>query len=233
MSLDKLKALAAQAKDIPPPRECFLHYPTGVPVLDFGGCLGLPAGRVVHLYGEAETGKTTIALQAIAEIQRAGWQVGYVDWQLGFIPEWATHLGVDLDQVLLMQPDSQQAGLKAAQEIIKAKVPLLVLDGCFTPSAKETSAADIHALWANYCPGLKEAAVKSGTAILCLSALVRHKDSFARDPKDLTPSAMKYIADRRIKLEKGSNPPVIRYKIEKDKFGPNMGFTSTYNLPVP
>ena len=83
------------------------------------GIGGLPRGRVVEIYGPESSGKTTIALHAIAEIQKRGETAAFIDAEHALDPEYARKLGVDVDNLLLAQPDYGEQALSIAEELAK------------------------------------------------------------------------------------------------------------------
>jgi len=104
-------------------------FHTGSYVLDMvlGG--GMPEGRVVEIYGPESSGKTLIALQAIAQIQKRGEICAFIDAEHALDPGFARMLGVDTDNLLLSQPDYGEQGLQIAQELAKTgAVKLIIID---------------------------------------------------------------------------------------------------------
>ncbi len=104
-------------------------FHSGSYVLDLilGG--GYPEGRVVEIYGPESSGKTTIALHAIAEIQRKGELAAFIDAEHALDPHYARKLGVDIDNLLLSQPDYGEQALQIAEELAKSgKIKLIVID---------------------------------------------------------------------------------------------------------
>ena len=86
--------------------------PTGSIALDIAlGIGGLPRGRVVEIYGPESSGKTTVALHAIANVQRAGGIAAFIDAEHALDPEYAKKLGVDIDALLVSQPDTGEQAL--------------------------------------------------------------------------------------------------------------------------
>lgn len=103
--------------------------PTGVLSLDLAlGCGGFPRGRISELYGPESGGKTSIALHVAAQAQRLGEDVVYVDAENALDAEWARKIGVDVDGLILVQPDSGEQALDAIERFIKAGVSLVVVD---------------------------------------------------------------------------------------------------------
>ena len=104
--------------------------PTGAIALDVAlGIGGLPRGRVVEIYGPESSGKTTVALHAVANAQRAGGIVAFIDAEHALDPEYAKALGVDTDALLVSQPDSGEQALEIADMLIRSgALDLIVID---------------------------------------------------------------------------------------------------------
>jgi recombination protein RecA len=104
--------------------------PTGSIALDVAlGLGGLPRGRVVEIYGPESSGKTTVALHAVASAQRMGGIVAFIDAEHALDPEYAKALGVDTDALLVSQPDSGEQALEIADMLIRSgALDLIVID---------------------------------------------------------------------------------------------------------
>jgi recombination protein RecA len=93
------------------------------------GVGGYPRGRIVEIYGPESSGKTTVALHAVAEVQRQGGTAAYIDAENALDPQYAEALGVDVDNLLLSQPDTGEEGLAIADALIASgAVDLVVID---------------------------------------------------------------------------------------------------------
>jgi len=104
--------------------------PTGSIALDVAlGVGGLPRGRVVEIYGPESSGKTTVALHAVANAQRAGGIAAFIDAEHALDPEYAKALGVDTDQLLVSQPDTGEQALEIADMLIRSgSLDIIVID---------------------------------------------------------------------------------------------------------
>ena len=104
--------------------------PTGSFGLDNAlGIGGLPKGRVVEIYGPESSGKTTLTLQIIAECQKAGGSAAFIDAEHALDPEYAKALGVDIDELLLSQPDTGEQALEVTDMIVKSgSLDVIVVD---------------------------------------------------------------------------------------------------------
>lgn len=104
--------------------------PTGSLALDEAlGVGGYPRGRIVEVYGPESSGKTTVALHAVAEVQRRGGTAAYIDAENALDPAYATNLGVSIDDLLLSQPDTGEQGLQIADALVSSgAVDIVVVD---------------------------------------------------------------------------------------------------------
>jgi recombination protein RecA len=112
------------------------------------GIGGLPKGRVVEIFGPESSGKTTLTLQAIAECQKAGGTAAFIDAEHALDPNYAEKLGVDVDELLLSQPDTGEQALEVTDMLVKSgSVDLIVVDSvaALTPRAEiEGDMGDHH-----------------------------------------------------------------------------------------
>ena len=104
--------------------------PTGATALDVAlGIGGLPRGRIVEIYGPESSGKTTVALHAVANAQKAGGVAAFIDAEHALDPEYAAKLGVDTDALIVSQPDSGEQALEIADMLIRSgAIDILVID---------------------------------------------------------------------------------------------------------
>ena len=114
--------------------------PTGCITLDLAlGIGGLPRGRIVEIYGPESSGKTTVALHAIAEVQKAGGTAAFIDAEHALDPTYASKLGVNLDNLYVSQPDCGEQGLDIAEYLVHSgAIDLVVIDSvaALTPKAE-------------------------------------------------------------------------------------------------
>ena len=93
------------------------------------GIGGYPKGRILEIYGPESSGKTTLALHAIAEVQKKGGRAAYIDAENAIDPNYAKNLGVNIDELILSQPDSGEQGLQIAEMLIKSgAIDIIVVD---------------------------------------------------------------------------------------------------------
>jgi recombination protein RecA len=103
--------------------------PTGSISLDLALGGGLPKGRVVEVYGPESSGKTTLTLHAIAEIQRAGGTAAFIDAEHALDPAYAKRIGVDVENLLLSQPDNGEQALEIVETLVRSNaVDIIVID---------------------------------------------------------------------------------------------------------
>lgn len=104
--------------------------PTGSLTLDMAlGIGGYPKGRIIEIYGPESSGKTTLTLHAIAEVQKQGGTAAFIDAEHAIDPVYAKNLGVDIDELILSQPDSGEQGLEIAETLVRSgAVDLVVVD---------------------------------------------------------------------------------------------------------
>src|SRR3954452_5202546 len=114
--------------------------PTGSLGLDIAlGVGGLPRGRVIEIYGPESSGKTTLALHTVAEAQRRGGVCGFIDAEHALDPVYARKLGVNLDDLLISQPDTGEQALEITDTLVRSgAIDVLVIDSvaALTPRAE-------------------------------------------------------------------------------------------------
>jgi len=131
------------------PREAIPAISTGSLGLDIAlGIGGLPKGRIVEIYGPESSGKTTLTLQTIAECQKAGGTAAFIDAEHALDPAYAGKLGVNVDDLLVSQPDTGEQALEIADMLVRSgSVDILVVDSvaALTPRAEiEGDMGDTH-----------------------------------------------------------------------------------------
>ncbi len=103
--------------------------PSGALTLDIALGGGIPRGRVIEIYGPEASGKTTLALHIIAEVQKRGGTAAFIDAEHALDPVYAAALGVDTDNLLISQPDTGEAGLEIADQLVRsAAIEIIVID---------------------------------------------------------------------------------------------------------
>ena len=114
--------------------------PTGCLAIDLAlGIGGLPRGRIVEIYGPESSGKTTLALHVIAETQKTGGMVAFIDAEHALDPVYAQHLGIDLSKLYICQPDNGEQALDIAEALVRSSaMDVVVIDSvaALTPQAE-------------------------------------------------------------------------------------------------
>ena len=187
--------------------------PTGCLSLDLAvGIGGLPRGRIVEIYGPESSGKTTVALHAIAETQKAGGIAAFIDAEHALDPVYAKNLGVDLDTLYVSQPDNGEQALDITASLVNSKaVDIIVVDSvaALTPRAEiEGDMGDSHVglqarLMSQALRKLTAIASKSKTCIIFINQL-REKVGVMFGNPEVTAGgkALKFYASVRIDVRK-------------------------------
>ncbi len=129
--------------------ECF---PSGSISLDLALGGGLPKGRIIEVYGPESSGKTTLTLHAIAEVQKSGGTAAFIDAEHALDPEYAKRIGVDIDNLLLSQPDNGEQALEIAETLVRSNaVDIIVIDSV----AALVPRAEIEGDMGDSLPGLQ------------------------------------------------------------------------------
>ena len=133
--------------------EAWEVIPTGSLLLDIAlGIGGLPKGRVIEIYGPESSGKTTLTLQAIAQCQKAGGTAAFVDAEHALDPGYASKLGVNVDDLLVSQPDTGEQALEICDMLVRSNaVDMVVIDSV----AALTPKAEIEGEMGDVLPGLQ------------------------------------------------------------------------------
>ena len=107
--------------------------PTGSLSLDLAlGLGGIPKGRIVEIYGPESSGKTTVTLHMIAEVQKRGGIAGFIDAEHALDPVYARNIGVDVDNLYISQPDCGEQALEITETMVRSgAVDIIVVDWCF------------------------------------------------------------------------------------------------------
>ena len=212
---------------------------TGSLALDLAtGVGGYPRGRVIEIYGPESSGKTTLALHAIAEAQRAGGVCAFIDAEHAIDIAYARTIGVEIDRLLVSQPDTGEQALDIAEMLVRSgAVDLIVVDSvaALTPKAEiEGEMGDSHMglqarLMSQALRKLTGIAHRSGTTLMFINQLRQKIGVVFGSPETTTGgNALKFYASmrldvRRIGQVKIGDEPVggrTRVKIAKNKCAP-------------
>lgn len=221
------------------PRVAIDAIPTGAVNLDIAlGIGGLPRGRVIEIYGPESSGKTTLALHVIAEAQKLGDTCAFVDAEHALDAEYAGNLGVNIDELILSQPDTGEAGLDIAESLVRSgAVGLIVIDSvaALVPKAEiEGEMGDSHMglqarLMSQALRRLTGIIAKSNTTVIFINQLREKIGVMFGNPETTTGGrALKFYSSvrldiRRIKtITEGDNSigSRTRVKIVKNKVAP-------------
>ncbi|WP_404387576.1 recombinase RecA [Humibacillus xanthopallidus] len=213
--------------------------PTGSIALDVAlGIGGLPRGRVVEIYGPESSGKTTVALHAVANAQKAGGIAAFIDAEHALDPDYAQKLGVDTDALLVSQPDTGEQALEIADLLIRSgAIDIIVVDSvaALVPRAEiEGEMGDSHVglqarLMSQALRKLTGAINNTGTTAIFINQLREKIGVMFGSPETTTGGkALKFYASvrldvRRIETLKDGTEPVgnrTRVKVVKNKVAP-------------
>lgn len=197
-------------------------FPTNIPTLDVAlGVLGIPAGRIIELYGAESSGKTTTCLQIIAACQNHTFPktgkkgvAAFIDAEHAFDPEWAKKVGVNVEELIIAQPDSGEDAFQLCDKFVESElVNLIIVDSVAALAPQkmldaEVDASNIGAQARMMSQGLnkiKGKAYKSGTTIIFINQ-IREKVGIQFGSPETTPGgrALKFYSTIRISISKGS-----------------------------
>ncbi len=215
------------------------HISTGSLSLDIAlGIGGLPRGRIVEIYGPESSGKTTLSLHCIAEGQKNGGNVAFIDVEHALDPEYAAAIGVDVDSLLVSQPDTGEDALEIAEALIRSgAIDVIVIDSvaALVPKAEiEGEMGDSHVglqarLMSQALRKLAGAISKSNCVAIFINQL-REKVGVIYGSPEVTPGgrALKFYASVRIDIRRVETLKVngemigskTRAKVVKNKIAP-------------
>ena len=108
----------------------------------------MPKGRVIEVYGPESSGKTTVALHMISEVQKRGGIAGFIDAEHALDPVYAKNIGVDIDELYISQPDSGDQALEIAETMVRSgAIDIIVIDSCSRTCSKQ----EIEGIWRQSC----------------------------------------------------------------------------------
>src|SRR6202789_2958342 len=202
------------------------------------GIGGLPRGRVVEIYGPESSGKTTLALHAVAETQKKGGIAAYIDAEHALDPIYARKLGVDIDEMLISQPDTGEQALEIADTLVRSgSVEVVVIDSV----AALTPKAELEGEMGDQLPGLQARLMsqalrkltgsisKSNCLVIFINQIRMKIGVMFGNPETTTGgNALKFYASvrldiRRIRAIQGRDEVVVnqtRVKVVKNKVAP-------------
>src|SRR5213592_290181 len=219
---------------------------TGALSLDIAlGGKGLPRGRIIEIFGPESSGKTTIALHAIAQAQKTGGIAAFIDAEHALDPAWAKRLGVDLEGLLVSQPSNGEEALKIAEMLVKSNaVDIIVIDSvaALVPRAEvEGEIGDSHVglharLMSQALRILNPTIARTKTSVIFINQIRQKIGVMFGNPETTSGGlALKFYASVRLDVrrittikEQGSEDPVgsqIRVKVVKNKVAPPFRVT--------
>lgn len=212
---------------------------SGVLALDIAlGIGGFPRGRIIEVYGPESSGKTTVALHAIAEVQRNGGQAAFIDAEHALDPIYARNLGVNIDELLLSQPDTGEQALEIAEALVRSgAVDIIVVDSvaALVPKAEiegdmGDSFVGLQARLMSQAMRKLSGAISKSKAIAIFINQLREKVGVMFGNPETTPGgrALKFYASvrldvRRVESIKQGNDVVgnrTKIKVVKNKVAP-------------
>lgn len=213
--------------------------PTGSIALDAAlGVGGYPRGRIIEIYGAESSGKTTFALHAIAEVQKLGGNAAFIDAEHSLDPVYAQSLGVDIENLLLSQPDTGEQGLEIAEALVRSgAIDVIVVDSvaALVPEAEiEGEMGDSHIglqarLMSQAMRKLSGAISKSKTIAIFINQ-IREKVGVMFGNPETTPGgrALKFYATIRLEVRRGEQlkqgsdiiGSAAKVKVVKNKVAP-------------
>ena len=213
--------------------------PTGALGLDIAlGIGGVPRGRIIEIYGPESSGKTTLALHVVAEAQKAGGEAAFIDAEHALDPVYAKHLGVDIDNLIVSQPDTGEQALEITENLIRSgALDVIVVDSvaALVPKAEiDGDMGDSHMglqarLMSQALRKLAGAINKSKTVLIFINQLREKVGVMFGNPETTTGGrALKFYASVRMDIRKTENikqdGEVVgsraRVKVVKNKVAP-------------
>ncbi len=188
--------------------------PTGSMTLDLAlGIGGIPRGRIIELYGPESSGKTTVALHCIAETQKLGGEVAFIDVEHALDPNYAKKLGVDIDNMLVSQPDSGEQALEIAEALARSgAIDCIVIDSVAAMTTKAEIDGEMGDNHVGQLARLMSQAMRKLTSVLAKSNCaaifinqIREKIGVMYGNPETTPGgrALKFYASVRMDVRKG------------------------------
>lgn len=213
--------------------------PTGALALDIAlGIGGLPRGRIIEVYGPESSGKTTVTLHCIAEVQKRGGQAAFIDAEHALDPVYASRLGVNIDELLISQPDTGEQALEIAEALVRSgAVEIIVIDSvaALVPKSElEGDMGDSHVglqarLMSQALRKLAGAISKSRTIAIFINQIREKVGVMFGNPETTTGGrALKFYSTVRLEVRRGEalkqgNDVVgsrTRIKVVKNKVAP-------------
>ena len=188
--------------------------PTGSLTLDLAlGVGGVPRGRIIELFGPESSGKTTVALHIVAEAQKMGGEAAFIDVEHALDPKYARALGVDIDNLLVSQPDSGEQALEIAEQLVRSgAIDVLVVDSVAAMTTKAEIDGEMGDSHVGQLARLMSQAMRKLTSVIaktgCVAIFInqiREKIGVMYGNPETTPGgrALKFYATIRMDVRKG------------------------------
>ena len=189
---------------------------TGSLTLDMAlGIGGVPRGRIIEIFGPESSGKTTVALHVIAEVQKLGGEAAFIDAEHALDPIYAKHLGVDINNLLVSQPDCGEQALEIAEALVNSgAIDIIVVDSVAALVPRQEIDGDMGAshvgvqarLMSQAMRKLSGSIAKSNTVVIFINQL-REKVGVSYGNPEVTPGgrALKFYASVRIEIRKSES----------------------------
>lgn len=217
-------------------------FSTGSISLDLALGGGIPKGRVIEIYGPESSGKTTLSLHIVGEAQKIGGQAAFIDAEHALDPEYARKIGVDVDNLLISQPDSGEQALEITETLVRSNaVDIIVVDSvaALTPRAEiEGEMGDAHMglqarLMSQALRKLTAAIAKSKTTVVFINQIRMKIGVMFGNPETTTGgNALKFYSSVRMEIRNAGKIEVgmgedkqivgnrVRVKVVKNKVAP-------------
>ena len=190
------------------------HISTGSLMLDLAlGIGGLPRGRIIEIYGTESSGKTTISLQAVAEAQKLGGTAAFIDVEHALDPVYAKKLGVDIDNMLVSQPDTGEQALEIIETLVRSgAIDIVVLDSVAAMTTRAEIDGDMGDAHVGVQARLMSQALRKLTSVIsksnCVAIFInqiREKIGVMYGNPETTPGgrALKFYSSVRIEVRRG------------------------------
>jgi len=212
--------------------------PTGSVSLDLALGGGIPKGRIIEIYGPESSGKTTLSLHTVAEVQKEGGVAAFIDAEHALDPAYAKRLGVDVEKLLVSQPDSGEQSLEIVETLVRSNaVDIVVVDSvaALVPQAEiEGDMGDSHMglqarLMSQALRKLTSIVSRSNTTVIFINQLRMKIGVMFGNPETTTGgNALKFYASVRMDIRRTSQIKVgeevignrVRVKVVKNKVAP-------------
>lgn len=213
--------------------------PTGSMLIDAAlGVGGYPKGRIIEIYGPESSGKTTLALEAIAEVQKLGGRAAYIDAEHAIDPDYAKHLGVDISELILSQPDYGEQAMEIVDMLAKSNaIDLIIVDSvaALIPKAElegtfEDSSVGLQArLMSKSLRKIAGVLSKSNCTVIFINQLREKVGVMYGNPETTTGGrALKFYSTIRIEIRRAETIKqgdkalgnIVNVKIVKNKVAP-------------